>query len=167
MNLIKKIVDIICNIASKLGMAAIFILLFLTVGDVAGRFLFTHPIPGTFEITKILFALSVFFSFSVSQYNGENLGITLIYDKFPVKVQGILDFIGSGLSIGMFSVAFVQTIKYAGRMKASHTITSVLRWPMHPWIYIASIGLIVLVIALVWDLLVSIKEMKGEKANES
>ncbi len=167
MNLIKKIVDICCNIAGKIGMAAIFILLFLTVGDVLGRFIFTRPIPGTYEVTKILFALSVFFSFSVSQYNGENLGITLIYDKFPVRVRGIIDFIGSVLSIGMFTVAFIQTIKYAARMKASHTITSVLRWPMHPWIYIASIGILVLVIALLWDFIVSIKEMKGEKTNES
>ena len=167
MKLIKKIVDICCNVAGKIGMASIFVLLFLTVGDVAGRFLFTHPIPGTYEITKILFALSVFFSFSVSQYNGENLGITLIYDKFPVRVQGILDFFSSVLSIGMFSVAFFQTIKYAARMKSSNTITSVLRWPMHPWIYLASIGLIVLVIALIWDFLISIKEMKGEKPNES
>lgn len=167
MILIKKIVGAICEIAARIGMLAIFILLVLTVSDVAGRFIFNKPIAGTFEITKILFALSVFFSFPVSQYKGENLGITLLYDKFPIRVRGILDLFSSLISMVLFSIAFWQTLKYAARMKAAHSITSVLRWPMHPWIYIAAVGLLVLVIALVWDFAVSIKELKGEKIDES
>ena len=167
MLLIKKIVGVCCEIAAKIGMLAIFILLVLTVGDVAGRFIFNKPIAGTFEVTKILFALSVFFSFPVAQFRGENLGITLLYDKFPIRVKGILDFISALISMAMFSVAFWQTLKYAARMKAAGSITSVLRWPMFPWIYIASIGLLILVVALVWDFVVSIKELKGEKIDES
>lgn len=167
MQLIKKIVKICCEASAKIGMLAIFILLALTVCDVLGRFIFNRPIPGTYELAKILFALSVFFSFSVSQYRGENLGITILYDRFPVRVRGILDVISAILSIVMFSVAFTQTIKYAARMKAANSITSVLRWPMYPWIYLASIGILILVIALLWDFTISIKELKGEKIDES
>lgn len=167
MRLIKKFVGVCCEISAKIGMLAVFILLVLTVGDVIGRFVFNKPIPGTFELTKIIFALSAFFSFPVSQYKGENLGITLIYDKMPLRLRGILDFLSSVISICMFSVAFRQTLRYAARMKAANSITSVLRWPMHPWIYIAAIGLLVLVIALLWDFIVSIKELKGEKIDES
>ena len=167
MKLIKKIIGISCEVSARIGMLTIFILLVLTVGDVLGRFVFNHPIPGTFELTKILFALSVFFSFSISQYRGENLGITILYDRFPRIVRGILDLFGSVLSIGMFSVAFIQTINYAARMKAANTITSVLRWPMYPWIYVASIGILILVLALFWDFLASILTIKGENQNES
>lgn len=167
MRLIKKFVGLCCEISAKIGMLAVFILLVLTVGDVIGRFVFNKPIPGTFELTKIIFALSAFFSFPVSQYKGENLGITLIYDKMPLRLRGILDFLSSVISICMFSVAFLQTLRYAARMKAANSITSVLRWPMHPWIYIAAIGLLILVIALLWDFIVSIKELKGEKIDES
>ena len=85
----------------------------------------------------------------------------------PLRLRGILDFLSSVISICMFSVAFRQTLRYAARMKAANSITSVLRWPMHPWIYIAAIGLLVLVIALLWDFIVSIKELKGEKIDES
>lgn len=167
MNFIKKIIGICCEISAKIGMLAIFFLLALTVSDVAGRFIFNKPIAGTFELTKILFALSVFFSFSISQFKGENLGITLVYNKFPVRIRGVLDLFSAVISIAMFSVAFTQMLKYAARMKCSNTVTSVLRLPMHPWIYFASIGLLLLVVALVWDLLVSIKELKGDKIDES
>jgi TRAP-type transport system small permease protein len=167
MLLIKKIIRVSCEISAKIGMAAIFILLLLTVGDVIGRFIFNHPIPGTFELTKILFALSVFFSLSVSQYRGENLGITLIYDRCPLRVRGLMDIFSSILSIGTFSTAFVQTIKYAIRMKNANTVTSVLRWPMYPWIIIASIGIVVLVLALLLDFSAAVKEIKGEEKNES
>ena len=167
MDLIKKIVKVSCEISAKIGMAAIFILLALTVGDVLGRYIFTKPIPGTFELSKILFALSVFFSFSVSQYRGENLGITILYDKFPEKVRSILDLFSALLSIAMFTIAFTQTIKYAARMKAANSITSVLRWPMYPWIYLAAVGLLILVIALLGDLALSVKNLKGDKVDES
>ncbi len=167
MMIIKKIAGLISELAAKIGMLSIGVLLFMTVGDVLGRFLFNHPIPGTFEVTKILFALSVFFSMPVSQYNGENLGITLLYDRFPLRIKGVLDFIGSTVSIATFSVAFLQTLKYASRMQRSNTVTSVLRMPMYPWIYLASVGLVMLVLVLVWDLAQSIKELKGEKLDES
>mgnify|MGYP000944200986 CR=1 FL=1 len=167
MRLFKKIVETCCEISARIGMVAIFVLLTITVCDVGGRFIFNHPIPGTFELTKILFALAVFFSFSISQFRGENLGITLIYNKLPVRVQGILDLFSSVLSITVFAIALYQTFNYAARMRSSHTITSVLRWPMYPWIYLASLGMLILVIALLWDLTLSIKELKGEKIDES
>lgn len=168
MRLIRKIVGFCCEVSAKLGMLSIFVLLALTVGDVIGRFGFNRPIPGTFELVKIIFALSAFFSFPVSQFKGENLGITLIYDKLPIRLKGILDFLSSLVSIGLFSTAFYYTLRYAARMQAANSITSVLRWPMHPWIYLASVGLVILVLALVWDLLVSIFELvKGEKIDES
>lgn len=167
MQLIKKIVKFFCEISAKIGMAAIFILLALTVCDVLGRFILNRPIPGTFEVTKILFALSVFFSLSVSQYRGENLGITILYDRFPRIVRVVLDIFSAILCIVTFSIAFRQTIAYAARMRNSGTITSVLRWPMYPWIYLASLGMIILVLALLGDFAASIKAIKGDDLNES
>jgi TRAP-type transport system small permease protein len=166
MNVVKSIARFFSTVAARVGMVAIFLLLVMTVGDVLGRYIFNHPIPGTFELTKIFFAISVFFSFSVSQYNGENLGITLLYDKFPLLVRGILDLFSSVVSIAMFTIAFLGMLKYASRMEVANTVTSVLRLPMHPWIYVASVGLIFLVATLIWDFAKSIKEIKGEEIGE-
>lgn len=167
MRIIKKISGTCSEIAGRISMLTVFILLVLTVCDVIGRFVFNSPIPGTFELTRILFALSVFFSFSLSQYKGENLGITILYDKYPLRLKGIIDLFSVLISIAMFSVAFYQMLKYAGRMMAVKQVTSVLRWPVYPWIYFASIGLVTLVIALLWDLVVSIKKIMGETTDES
>jgi TRAP-type C4-dicarboxylate transport system permease small subunit len=62
MLIIKKIAEQISKFSARVGMLSIAVLLFMTVGDVIGRFVLNHPIPGTFELTKLLFALSVFFS---------------------------------------------------------------------------------------------------------
>ncbi|MFH2115869.1 MAG: TRAP transporter small permease [Spirochaetota bacterium] len=162
MQVIRKIVGISCEFSARIGMLAIFVLLALTVSDVIGRYTLNKPIPGAFELTKILFALSAFFSFPVSQYKGENLGITILYEKFPIRIRGILDLLSSSISIVMFSIAVRQTLKYAARMKMANSITSVLRWPMYPWIYLAVVGLLLLVLALFLDFLTAIKELKGE-----
>jgi hypothetical protein len=38
---------------------------------------------------------------------------------------------------------------------------------MYPWIYLASAGLILLILVLVWDLAKAVKLLKGEKSDES
>jgi TRAP-type transport system small permease protein len=167
MQLFQKIVKRCCEFSAWIGMLTVGVLLVMTVCDVLGRFFFKHPFPGTFELTKLFFALSVFYSLAISQYLGENLGITVFYEKFPRKLQGLLDFIAAFLGIATFSMSFYQIFKYAARMKLSKTVTSVLRLPIYPWIYVASIGILIMVIALLWELVGAFNVLKGGKSNES
>jgi TRAP-type C4-dicarboxylate transport system permease small subunit len=167
MNIVKRVAGNISEIGAWVAVLAIFIMLFLTVGDVVGRYFFNRPISGTFEITRLLFAISVFFAFAVSQFKKENLFITLLYSKFNLKIQGILDLFSAVIGIGMFSLAFWHTLKYALRIQSVGQFTSVLRWPIHPWIYLAAAGMLFLVIALLWDLVLSIKKLRGEEVDES
>lgn len=167
MNLIKRISGNVSEAAAWVAILATFIMLFLTVGDVMGRYFFNRPISGTFELTRLLFAISVFFAFAIAQFKQENLYITILYSRFNNRIQGILDLFSAIIGIGMFSLAFWHTLNYAQRIESVGQYTSVLRWPLHPWIYLAALGMLVLVIALLWDLAISIKKLRGEEVNES
>ena len=167
MNLIKRISGNVSEAAAWVAILATFIMLFLTVGDVMGRYFFNRPISGTFELTRLLFAISVFFAFAIAQFKQENLYITILYSRFNNRIQGILDLFSAIIGIGMFSLAFWHTLNYAQRIESVGQYTSVLRWPIHPWIYLAALGMLVLVIALLWDLAISIKKLRGEEVNES
>jgi TRAP-type transport system small permease protein len=151
-----------------LGAVITALMMFLTVADVIGRRFFNAPVTGAFELTKIMLVFLVSFGLAHAQAEGENIGINILFDKFPKMLRLILEVLINIVSIGMFTVVFLNVFKYAERVARSNQITSVLRLPMAPWIYISAIGVGFLVLALVFDLVrnsYNLKEYIRMKAN--
>ena len=168
--ILKKVKKVIRGISTVFGMLSaiiIALMMFLTVADVFGRRFLNSPVTGAFEVTRIFLVIAVFAGLGLAQMDGENLGITLLYDKLNRKLQSILDFVISIISIGLFYIIFTNTIKYANRIAASNQVTSVLRLPVHPWIIIGAVGVAVLILALIWDVIESVLKFKGEITDES
>ncbi len=153
MQTINKAIHVLSKSIAKIGAIITALMMFLTVADVFGRRFLDMPIPGTFELTRFGLVFIVFFGLAYAQIEGENIGINILYDRFPSIVRKILDLIITLGSIALFSLVFINTLKYAARISNSHQITSVLRLPVHPWIYISAIGIGVLILVLIWDLL--------------
>lgn len=167
MQTVKKAIKMFSKSIAYIGAIITALMMFLTVADVLGRRFLNMPIPGVFELTKFGLVLTVSFGLAYAQIEGENLGITVLFDKFPKMVKKVLDVIITIVSIGLFSIVFVNTLKYAARVSNANQITSVLRLPVHPWIYVSAIGIAILVLALIGDLINNIQNFKGENADES
>lgn len=170
MTFLKKVKSIINGIiygAAYVGATVTAFMMFLTVFDVVGRRFFDSPIPGAFELTRISLVLVVFSSLGLAQIEGENIGITVLYEKFSKGFRNILDLLIAVLSIGLFYVIFSNTVKYSIRIAGSKQVTSVLRLPVYPWIALSAVGVGVLIIALLWDLIRSVQNFKGEIDDES
>ena len=167
MQTINRAIHVLSKSIAKIGAIITALMMFLTVADVLGRRFLHMPIPGTFELTRFGLVLIVSFGLAYAQIEGENIGINILYDKFPGIVKKVLDLIISLGSIGLFSLVFINTLKYAARISNSNQITSVLRLPVHPWIYISAIGVGVLILALIWDLINNVLKFKGEISDES
>jgi len=160
---IKKIINVITQAAALISIIVIFAMMMMTVLDVFGRFVFNKPISGTFELTRIALAMIVFPALGLAQLEKENIGITIVYDRLPMPVQKFLDVLIAIVSLALFSVVFWQMIKHAQRTRASGLITSVLRMPVHPWIFAASIGVFVLVLVLIVDFFETTQSIRGGK----
>jgi len=74
----------------KISGILLFVLMFLTVFDVMGRYFFNSPIKGTMELTELSVAIMVFFSLGYAKMMGDHLEIDFIMAKFPEKVRNIL-----------------------------------------------------------------------------
>ncbi|HPJ03529.1 MAG TPA: TRAP transporter small permease [Candidatus Limiplasma sp.] len=135
-----------------IGAVITALMMFLTVADVLGRRFFNAPIPGAFELTKIGLVMLVMFGLAHAQAEGENIGIEILFDKFPKMFKKILEVLINIISIGLFVVVFLNVFKYAERVARSNQITSVLRIPLAPWIYVSAIGVGFLILLLVFEL---------------
>lgn len=168
MQLIKGFIHGCNKHALKASMVIILFMMFITVGDVLGRYFLNKPIPGTFELTRISLVSIVFLSLGYAQLEKVNISINLLFSRFPKLLQKILEVFISLISLGLFSVVSWQLIMYADRISSAGQYTTVLRLPMHPWIFVAAVGALLLCLALLWDLIEAItKLIKGDVMNES
>ena len=67
--------------------------MFLTVGDVVGRYLVgiipgLGPIPGSFELTEFMLAVIVLTAIGHTQMKDEHISIDLLVEKFSPKGPG-------------------------------------------------------------------------------
>jgi len=128
-----------------IAMVLLLSLMFMTVGDVVGRYMVGiipgfGPIPGTFELTEFMLAVAVLTAIGHTQMKGFHISIDLVSEKFPPRVQAIIDCITDFFSLVLFVLVTWQTLKYAHLLYVSHDVSAILRLPVYPFLIVAAIG---------------------------
>lgn len=87
---------------SVIAAVLLFSMMALTVTDVAGRYLFSHPLPGAFELTQLLLAWLIFAGLPIVSARGGHISIGLL-DRFFVGRLGraasiLIDLVGAGVT---------------------------------------------------------------------
>lgn len=126
----------------------------LTTADALGRYLFTRPIVGAFEITAdyLLVAL-VFLAASYSYRTGSFVRVTFFLERVPARVRRVADHLAQVLSILIAAGLLVSASMQAQRTLASGTLsTSLLAYPLGPAHVVGVLGLLMLTVRLIADL---------------
>jgi TRAP-type transport system small permease protein len=142
---------------------ALAVLMFLTVADVLGRYLFNRPVPGTFELTEMLMVLIVFMALGLAQHHNEHISLDLAYNHFPERLKAITDvFVGAVNFVVVVGITW-QLYEYSLRMSEGNYTTAVLELPTHPFVILAIAGTAAYVLAIICDLGKSIRKFRRGK----
>ena len=136
------------------AVAVTAVTMILTTADALGRYLFTRPIVGAFEITAdyLLVAL-VFLAASYSYRTGSFVRVTFFLERVSARVRRVANHIAQVLSILIATGLFVGAAMQARRTLAGGALsTSLLAYPLGPAHVVAALGLLMLTIRLVADL---------------
>lgn len=79
-----------------------FALAFVIVADVVGR-MFGYPLQGTAEIVANSIVAIVFLQFPLAIERGHFLRATLLHDRMPRLMQGLLDVVAYVLGLALFA----------------------------------------------------------------
>ena len=128
---------------STLGAGAallLFALVFVTCVDVVGRYFFSSPLTGAFEITEILLAALVFAALPLTTERKEHIEVDLL----NVFLSGIVKKYLSAF-VGLFSAALLATLSWRLASHALHaaadgTTTNALGIPFAPFGYMAALS---------------------------
>lgn len=159
----EKIMKKIILFSAFLSGICILLMMLMTMWDIIGRRFFSSSVPGVYELSSLGLVVISFLAMGYPQIEGENVGVTMLYDRMKPKVKAVMDFLVSILCIALFAVVVKQTITFALRMTDSNQITPVLHIPLQPFVYITAIGIVVLILGFILDLLKSIRDFKGDR----
>lgn len=126
----------------------LFAMMAITFVDVLGRYVFSLPVPGGFEIVQYLMALVVFASLPLTTAADSHLSVTLIPPRPTGAVGFIHRFIVRALSVITLALIAWRMTDQAIQLDRARQISGFLEIPLAPiaWVMAALAALAFLVL---------------------
>lgn len=139
--------------ANAAAVAVIFVMMIYITADVAGRYLFSKPIPGTFEINQMLMVFVVFFGFAYTQASGSNIRAEMVVRLFPPRVRLTIEIFSHLVFLSIFLFLLVASTSQAiASWKEREFVTGLINIPRYPARWAVAAGAFLLCLQLVFDI---------------
>jgi TRAP-type C4-dicarboxylate transport system permease small subunit len=151
-----KIVRLVTNIFFGLAAVGLAIVLFLTAGDVVGRYVFDKPILGANEITSYLMTVCLAGGLAYRASQQGHVKIELLVNRLSVRAQAFFDVFADLISL--FIVLLLTRGTFAQMMFSIdlNEVSQVLSIPAFPFVAFFGLGFAFFALILVADLFKSI-----------
>lgn len=121
----------------------LLVMMALTSADVFMRYVVARPIPGAFELSEILMALLIFSALPLVSLRDEHVTVDFAGNLIPAAVLPYLTMLVHLLLAALIAAASGLLWQRAPRVQAYGDVTTVLRIPIWPLVYLMSVLLMV------------------------
>lgn len=147
MKTVMKFFDAVAKVLNVIAIIALLVMICITIIDVFMRLLFTSPITGAVEITRMMMVtMSPAFVGALLQHRHVSVG--LLVDRFGRKGQLAFDTFGYILSSALCAIfcyqGFVEMFKKMNQ-KQVYTMLKIPTWPFY-LIFSVSMGIFAIVV---------------------
>ncbi|MBI4284668.1 MAG: TRAP transporter small permease [Chloroflexi bacterium] len=155
--MLRRIFDGLSNIGNYIAGIFLVIVMLLTMGEITGRYVFSHPIPGNFEIIELTVGVLATIGFAFALEQGKHIRATVLVDRFDEVAQRVLllisylaGFVVTGLLTWQLAIGAIRSVQI------KEVTYGLLPVPMYPTriILVFSVGLFCLgfLLRFIWDL---------------
>ncbi len=122
--------------------ASLLLMMVWITSDASGRYLFDHPIRGTYEFSEeYLMVILIFLALSFTYVQGGHVRITVFLRFFPKAIQRWLSVINDLLGLIFFILLTVASWGVAMRALQMHVVSNnILQYPLAPSFFMVPIG---------------------------
>ena len=150
---IKKISQVIDVIAGWCLVGAVA----LIIGNIILRTIFSRPFMGTYEFVGYIVSVVIAFSLAHCALKEGHISVGFIFERFPDTIKKILDIGLKAISFLFISLMAWSVARYAGSIAQSGEVSSTTEIPFFPFVFLVSIGILVLSMVLLLKLIEAIK----------
>ena len=139
--------------STHVAVLSIFVMMLLTTADAIGRYLFSFPLAGAYEVTeKYLMLIAVYLGASYTYRGGSTIRITLLVDHLPHGVKMVLNVFAQVFSICYGFLMVVPAVQSVLRVFDQKIVLSSTHLPL--WVPYATIpiGLFLMSLFMLRDL---------------
>jgi TRAP-type transport system small permease protein len=137
------------------------VMLVISTADVAGRYFFTHPIDGTFEIVSMSFVICGAFAIGYTQLVKGHIAINILTDRLKPRAQKILLIISHTISLAVCILVAWQgwgrMIDYYHKTLGGETLT--LGMPLWPFMLMFALGFFWIAVIFIIDIYDTVREV--------
>lgn len=119
-------------ILGLMAAALLAAMMLVTAVDVFGRYLFSWPLPGAFELTEIMLALVVFIGVPLVCLEEENITVTLVVERLPAEAQRLLAGVVTLVCAVVLALVAWQLAAHGRQLASYGEVTVFLRIPKGP-----------------------------------
>lgn len=128
--------------------ALIAIMMLFTVYNILGRWLFSAPLSGTVELTQLSMVAIVYLGLAYAQHQDDHISVDLLYTRFGPRGRAVFDAIAAALSLVVLALITWRLYEYSLVLEVGGRTTAARRIPLYPLAYVAMLGTIAFVLAL-------------------
>jgi TRAP-type C4-dicarboxylate transport system permease small subunit len=145
----------VTSVVVWVSMACLLLMMFLTTGDVAGRYLFYYPKQGAQDFTELLLVVTIFMGIPYTQLIKGHVCVGILTSRLSSYSKAILDTITSLIGAAIFAFTAWQLGKRAwvSLLNPGLYKTPTIEIPIGPFVLISAIGCVMLCLVLVLDFL--------------
>ncbi len=144
------------------GSVAVLSLMSLATVNVILRFFFNAPYRGAYEIVGFSGAIVIAFALGYTQKRKDHIVVDILTEKFPKRVNRILDGINYFVTTIFFFIVSWQVFVWGLKISKSGEVSETIKIVFHPFIYSVSLGFGVFSLTLVLDF---VKNFKSKEAS--
>jgi TRAP-type C4-dicarboxylate transport system permease small subunit len=149
----EKAVTGIGDAFNMVSSAALVLMMLLSCADIFGRYLFNHPITGTYDIVGLSGAVLAAFAMPYTMLKKGHVAVELLVQSLSRGMQLVIQTFSHLLGVSLFLVLVWQAILLSRDMKAAGEVTPTLLLPFYPIVYCMALCFFCLCLAILVNLL--------------
>ncbi len=118
------------------------------------------PVQGTFELMGYMGAVVAAFSLAFAQRQKAHIAVGILLKRFPMFIRRVADALTSLISCAFFTIAGIETWKWAAYLVQTNEVSETLQIIYHPFVFATSAGCLALAFVLLVD---TLKTLTAEK----
>lgn len=135
----------------RVAQIALAMMMLVVVANILSRSVW-QSFTGTYEIAGYLGAIVIGFALANCAAKDRFIAITIVFERFPNRIQDIINIIVSIMGLGLFIIASVYSAKMATDIYQAGELSPTMRIPFYPLIYVLAFCFLVLGLVLLMNI---------------